>query len=297
MTQIVALYEPAVGTPWYFVLFLLFLFLLTLALPALIRFVDLRRPVINLWSAILLAFICGLNISVLCNIFAIPQSGQIYLFAASFVYSYWIMHIGYRDYCIKRYTETDMKRQEDRHRRKRSRAIFIGLASSIAIFCVFSFWQRFLGPYIGRQAAIKTVERESLAQNAPTGFMGAKWLMTMSQVKSLIPDATEFAPGNLKLDTTGFGRPAFVDFEFKDNQLLIIIVTFKGEKTESTYRQTHILVENEYGAFPEPSSTSDFILASEKRIGRIMIMHVLYQSLGMPIEQVTLYRTKADTPF
>jgi len=122
--------------------------------------------------------------------------------------------------------------------------------------------------------------------------MGATWLMPMNEVRSLFPDAIEFAPGNLKMEATAFGRPAFIDFMFTDNLLLTIIVSFKGQKTDITYGQTHLLLEQEYGAFPEPVSTAEHTLASSKRIGRIVIEHLRYQHLGMPIEQVMLYRTK-----
>lgn len=189
------------------------------------------------------------------------------------------------------------ERQEHRNQRQKKRGKLVGIVSSIAIFCVIVFGAKFLGRQAGRQAAIRTVQEESIAQNAPTGFMGAKWLMSMSEVKSMFPEAIEFAADNLKMETTAFSRLAFVDFMFTDDMLLIIIISFKGEKTESTYRQTHILVQNEYGVFPEPSSTSDQILASKKKIGRVIIDHVLYQALGMPIEQVMLYRTKQNTPY
>lgn len=188
-------------------------------------------------------------------------------------------------------------RQEDQTQPKKKRGKLSGIVISIAIFCVIMFGAKFLGPQSGIQRAMQDVQQECIAQGAPTGYMGAKWLMSMSQVKALFPDATEFTPRNLKLDTTAFGRPAFVDFVFTDNLLLMIIISFKGEKTEGTYRQTHVLVEKEYGAFPEPSSTSEHILYSKKRIGKIMIEHLLYQSLGMPIEQVGLYRTKENTVY
>ncbi len=178
---------------------------------------------------------------------------------------------------------------------KKKRGKLTGIVSSIAILCVIVLGAKFLGRQVGRQAAIQTVQQDSITQNALTGFMGAKWLMSISQVKSLFPDATEFAPGNLKLDTSAFGRTAFVDFMFTDNLLLMIIITFKGDKTESTYRQTHFSIEKEYGAFPEPSSTNEHILASKKRFGRIIIEHLLYQPLGMTIEQVMLYITKGTT--
>ena len=187
------------------------------------------------------------------------------------------------------------EQQEDQVQPKKKRGKLSVIVSSIAIFCVIMFGAKFLGRQAGRQAAMQTVQQESIAQNAPTGFMGAKWLMPMSQVKSLFPDAFEFAPGKLMLDTTAFGRLAFVGFNFSDNLLVMVIVTFKVDKTESTYRQTHVLVEKEYGDFPEPSSTSKHILASKKRIGRIAIEHLLYKQLGMPIEQIMLYRTKGTT--
>lgn len=187
------------------------------------------------------------------------------------------------------------ERKEGEVQPKKKQGKLIGIVSSIAIFCVIMFMAKFLGRQAGRQRAMQTVQQESIGQGAPTGFMGAKWLMPISQVKSLFPDAFEFAPGKLMLDTTAFGRPAFVGFDFTDNLLLIVIVTFKGEKTESTYRQTHFLVEKEYGTFPESSSTSEHILASKKRIGRIVIEHILHQPLGIPIEQVSLYRTKKNT--
>lgn len=174
---------------------------------------------------------------------------------------------------------------------------WVGIVSFIAIFCIIMFMAKILGHQAGKQRAIQTVQRESIAQNAPTGFMGAEWLMPISQVKSLFPDAVDFASGKLMLDTNAFERPAFVGFDFTDNKLLMVIVTFKGEKTESTYRQTHILLEKEYGTFSEPSSTNKHILASKKKIGRIAIEHHLYQSLGLPIEQVTIYRTKENTAY
>ncbi len=189
------------------------------------------------------------------------------------------------------------ERQEDRNQPKNKQGKLIGIVSSIAIFCVIMFGAKFLGRQAGKQAAMQTVQQESIAQNAPNGFMGAKWLMSKSEVKSLFPDAIEFTPDNLKMEATAFGRPAFVDFMFTDDMLLIIIISFKGEKTEATYTQTHVLVGREYGVFPKPSSTNEHTLASKKKIGRIVINHLLYQQLGVPIEQVMLYRTKANTQY
>jgi len=187
------------------------------------------------------------------------------------------------------------ERQKDEDQTKKKQQKLIGIVSSITIFCIVMFWAKYLGRQVGRQSAMQTVQAESIAQNAPTGLMGAKWLMTISQVKKLFPEAIDFAPENLKLDTIAFDRSAFVDFVFNDNLLIMIIISFKGEKTEMTYQQTHDLVEEKYGIFPEPVSTSKEILSSKKIIGRIAIEHVLYQQAGIQIEQVVLYRTKSDS--
>lgn len=151
---------------------------------------------------------------------------------------------------------------------------------------------KLVGRSVGRQAAMMSVEQESIAQQAPPGFLEAKWLMSMDEVEALYPEAVVFAPGNLKLETKAFDRPAFVDFMFTDNLLLIIVVSFRGEKTEATFRDTQVKLVEEYGAFEEPAATADHRLASNKRMGRIVVQHLLYRTLGMPIEQVVLHRAK-----
>ncbi len=190
-----------------------------------------------------------------------------------------------------------MESPDTRIEDKKKRSKLGRIVGSIVVFLALVSVAKFIGRQVGRQAAMQTVQQESISQNAPTGFMGAKWLMPMSEAKSLFPDAIEFSPGNLKLEATAFSRPAFVDLMFDNNLLIMIIISFKGDKTESTYKQTHRIVVQEYGAFPEPTSTSEQILISEKRIGRVAIEHVLYEQSGMSIEQVMLYRTKADPSF
>jgi formylglycine-generating enzyme required for sulfatase activity len=177
----------------------------------------------------------------------------------------------------------------------KKRRLIVGVGSSIVIFFIIIFGAKSLGRQAGQQAARYDFQQELIAQNAPTGFMGAKWLMSKSQVKSLFPDIIEFAPDDLKLDSTAFGRPAFIDFVFHDNLLDIIVISFKGEKTERMFRLTHLLVINEYGEFPEPSRTNGFILISKKSIGKISIEHNLYEISGTPIEQVMLYKTKTES--
>lgn len=119
MIEILASYQLAEGTPWYFIFFVLLIFMFTLSLPVLIRLVVLRRPVINLWAAIILALFFGIIISVFAFVVAntfeivILQNMQLYLSIAFLFYSYWIMHIGYRSYCIKKMIETAEEPKND----------------------------------------------------------------------------------------------------------------------------------------------------------------------------------------
>ena len=182
------------------------------------------------------------------------------------------------------------RQQETHHHHTSKRRKWGRIVGAAVILCLIWLGVRFVAREGGREAAIRTVKQESISQGA--GFMGATWLMPMNEVRSLFPNAIEFAPGNLKMEATAFGRPAFVDFMFTDNLLLMIIVSFKGQKTDITYGRTQVLLEQEYGAFPEPVSTAEHTLASRKDIGRIVIEHLLYQRLGIPIEQMILYRTK-----
>lgn len=183
MIHIIALYYAEGTIPWYFELFYFLLLLFLLLLPFLIRYVILRRPVINLWSAILLAFICGSFVGTsLCELFMAEEELSNFeryvlsdpeflkeelsdfhryllsdpketgrpnleslwykyrlkeeikqkeeklkqkrenfrpfimpIFVAALVYAYCIMHVGYRDYCIKRLIadETDKKPKDE----------------------------------------------------------------------------------------------------------------------------------------------------------------------------------------
>jgi len=174
----------------------------------------------------------------------------------------------------------------------KKKGIFRGVLIFITIYIIIMLISNYLGRQSGRRAAINNVHQESISQNAPTGFLGAKWLMSLSEVKFLFPDAVEFSKDNLKMENTAFDRPAYIDFVFNNNMLLIIVISFKGEKTESIYSITQIAIEKMYGSFPEPSKSSEHILSTEKEFGRIVIQHMLYQQNGLLNEQVMLYRTK-----
>ncbi len=107
----ISMESPAHAIPPTLKFFGFFISLITLFLPFAIRFLILRRPVLNLWSALPLAFVSGWLIVIsgatfaeLCQV-AILNSLWVYLIVAASCYSYWAMHIGYKNYCICRLTE------------------------------------------------------------------------------------------------------------------------------------------------------------------------------------------------
>ena len=95
-----------------------------------------------------------------------------------------------------------------------------------------------------------------------------------------------------KLETTVFDRAAFVEFFFRNDLLLRIVVTFKGDKTVGSYGLTQAALEAAYGTFPAPTSTEESALLSARKFGRIMVWHVLHEQTAIPRELVLMYRTE-----
>lgn len=173
----------------------------------------------------------------------------------------------------------------------KSLAAFI--VATVVLVVVLVPVAKLLGRQEARRAAQAHVEQESIAGKAPVGYMGTKWLMSMETVQKLFPDAIEFSPGELKIDTEAFGRRAFVDFMFGElNALAMIIISFQGEKSETTYASTQRLVVQQYGEFSIPSPDGKFLLSSRKTLGRVSVEHFLYKVSESPIEQVLIYRNK-----
>jgi hypothetical protein len=139
---------------------------------------------------------------------------------------------------------------------------------------------------VGISAAKRDVEREMIADRAPTGQFGAKWLMSSSEVKSLFPDAEAVSPDNLKCVSTAFGRRAFIDFIFQRDALVMIMVSFMGEKSEASYAATQVLLSDQFGNFSRPRPSKDYSLLSSRKDGRVHIDHVMFSTGGLKVEQV-----------
>jgi hypothetical protein len=153
------------------------------------------------------------------------------------------------------------------------------------------------GRWVGRRAASRDVKLASIQEGAPTGLLGAEWLMPVSRVQQLFPAAVRFpAPEafaeSLKIEAAVFGRQASVDFLFSEaDALVMIVVSFKGSKTAETYGSVHPMIEETFGLMSLPDPVGDYELASTKRFSRIVVEHVLYEQHGVRLEQVLLYRT------
>jgi hypothetical protein len=199
--------------------------------------------------------------------------------------------------------------RKDHDRPKSILPLFTVSASLILIFCVYGFIKVAI-PRIREQsemnkqiamlkhAATNTAAEESPAEKILNIFMSTKQPMTKSQVESIYPHALK-AQGGLLFSAKVFERWAYVTLIFTDNVLFTVKImfnyVFSGGATEDTFRQNHLLIEKKYGIFSEPISTSDSILTSEKKIGKILIKHTLTKdSDNELIERVWLHRDRED---
>ena len=148
--------------------------------------------------------------------------------------------------------------------------------------------QRFLAP---REAAMRDIEVEALATGAPTGLLGAKWLMSRPEVGALFPDVAEGVNDQLQIEATVYGRAAKVDFSFQKGTLLLIIVTFMGSASRTEFDRTQALLSQEYGPMPAPV-VEGAMLVSTRKIGRFCVAHQVFRVFGLMKEQVSLYRSK-----
>ena len=132
----------------------------------------------------------------------------------------------------------------------------------------------------------------------PNGLLGAKWLMSVLQVRRLLPAADERISADrsfdttLKVEATVFDRAAFVDFFFKKDALMRIVVRFKGDPTVESYGLTQAGLEAAYGSFPAPTSTEEHVLLSMNFFGRITVWHILNKQTAIPYELILMYRTE-----
>jgi hypothetical protein len=158
----------------------------------------------------------------------------------------------------------------------------------IGLFAVWKGVELMVRP--APRPSAQNVQSDSAQPSAPEGLLGAKWLMTPDQVLYAVPNASQQSADRVHTESVVFGRDAAVEFEFQSGYLLLVRVTFHGEKSPQTFGATQAVLEREYGAFPPPVEDEQHTLTTEKRLERIAVQHVLHK--GPPVEQVLLYRTR-----
>ena len=141
---------------------------------------------------------------------------------------------------------------------------------------------------------VQSVAAEARAIKAPSGLLGATWLMTPDQVRSIRPNTSRVDSETLRERAIVFGRPASIDYLFRDNLLTLIIATFDPPSEETSYNEMQRVLSSEFGAMPNPVPTADYTKSSKKVFDRFVVNHVIIVKLSIPIEQVQLYRTAAS---
>jgi hypothetical protein len=141
---------------------------------------------------------------------------------------------------------------------------------------------------VAHNAAVEIVEEEAKALKAPTGFAGAKWLLTVDEVKALRPKAIAEGADHLWEEMEWLGRTASVSYGFNDGQFVIAIVGL-SDATPATFDKTQKYLESEYGKMPAAAKTDKFLLSSTYKQGRFCIVHTLGPNKS---EQVTIFRVK-----
>jgi hypothetical protein len=140
----------------------------------------------------------------------------------------------------------------------------------------------------GQNAARNLVEKEALRLKAPTGFAGAKWLMSPEEVKGVRPKVRAHGDGQLFEAMEWLGRPAAVTYVFDDGLFVEAVVIFSGA-TEADFNKTQAYLQNAHGKMPEPIKTEKHLLSSTYKEGRFSILHLLWPN---KMDGVTFFRTK-----
>lgn len=140
-----------------------------------------------------------------------------------------------------------------------------------------------------RQKAYNDVLEELEANGHPTGMFGATWYMTQQDVRNLLSNLQQLDADTLVQARTLYGRPIQASYHFKDNTLLIIVVSFKEEfysiqEFAEAFYEVQDDLSRDYGEMPEPIQhdltppvngmwEDQKFLESTKQMGRTILFH------------------------
>lgn len=160
------------------------------------------------------------------------------------------------------------------------------------------------------EKAYADVIKELQENGHPVGMFGATWYMTQQEVKNLFNNCSQLDSNTLVQERNLYGRPIQASYHFKDNRLMIIVVSFKDkfrslkEFANAFYKvQTHLSID--YEQIPEPVMheiipptnnkwTDQDFLESEKKMGRTTLVHSIRIQDNSAGEQIIMYLSKKD---
>jgi hypothetical protein len=140
--------------------------------------------------------------------------------------------------------------------------------------------------------AQRDVVSEARSAHAPTGFLNVEWLMSMSRVKALRPDASAEGSDKLTEFAQWLDRPVLVVYDFTDDYFLLVTIAFVGSSSADDFAKTQRYLSTQYQGIQPPREEAGYLARSKSKIGRFAVNHELRVFGSTPTEQVQFYRTK-----
>lgn len=161
-------------------------------------------------------------------------------------------------------------------------------------FILTGFVMRYVGGQIGKAVAVEEIQASVPSDGVPVNLFGTKFAMSKSEFLKIHPDAQEISPNKLLIFGNFYGRAVTVGFDFQDDMLIMIVVTFSVPSTISFYNETQTKLTGEFRDMSVPRPYKMYELFSTKRIDRYVMNHVFMKINGNPTEQLIIYRSKSN---
>lgn len=139
------------------------------------------------------------------------------------------------------------------------------------------------------EAAIQRVAQDAAMAKAPPGLFGAKWLMSIEEVRAACPNSTNLSPAILTERRTFYERPCLATYQFTHNAFLYGAVRFDGPSGPPEFDQTQARLTKDFGKMPAPLRAGTNLLHSKKRLGHFTVEHKLFPANGVQTEEVAFY--------
>ncbi len=171
-------------------------------------------------------------------------------------------------------------------------ATFLAILGAILVIGAAKWIGRVAENSAGRQAAMKALERDAVASGAPAGLFGTRWLMSMSEVMHIARSAQRQSPDSLMEMRPFYDRKAIITYDFTDDVLLMISVTFLGASSDADFDRTQARLSADYGSMPASAPSKNYKRSSRREANRFVIDHCVTEPVGVPTEQILFYRSK-----